>query len=328
MQMECMPQDVLLGVMSFLHVEGVCRVAATSHKLHATCASPALWEALCGRDFDPREEDRLNPFSAMTYAARLRRIRSRQAARAQTRDRIRSLQIAGLSQAALGWRLAAVAIAGLVLLPYLLLLAFVALVAAKLDFDSLGLSWLGGWAAAFLPAWLLVAILAAWLLFLGYLAVMNASITDRSSWYGQLGRLSWLPCQGFVTSVIPARPAAAALAFAVASFLAIQLGLLCAKISLAGTVSSFKWGWVALPLWLAIAALAAGSVASLRGLSRDGLRGLAAAWGIIGCPIVIAAIVLVVALDTGSSESADSAQSSGLGIPLRLVLIPLWALGG
>lgn len=316
--MEALIADPLLRVLSFLSAAEIGRCACTSSRLAAACTAPEVWQSLLARDFDPGSEDRLTACSAAAYSARVNRFRAQLAARARIRDRFELMQQAAKTQTAVGLNLSAVGIAGAVLSPYVLLLALVASVAATLDAGGGG-QVVGGWAVTLLPAWLLVAISCGWVALVGCLARANPALVDTSPWFGQLGRLSGLPCHGAIVAVVRGRPIIAAAVCIFSTLVFAQICLLCARISVADP-GAFTWALTALPFWLLAVGLAAGSVAALRMLSREKITMLAAAWCVVGCPVIITAVLLVVALDTASAD--------GLGIPLRLVLVPLWAVGG
>lgn len=312
-----LPSDALLHILAFLPLADLARVRSTSSVMRATCNSAALWHLLLRRDFD-EPIDSVEEHAASSYQARSMRHRARITARSRLRDRLNAVNLLVRSQVALGYLLSAIGIGVAVLLPLFLLLAFLVSVAVSLDTSSASTTSLSSstsWGIAFLPGWLFVSLFTGWILFLGCLAWSDSSIPESSVWHGQLARLSWLPCHGAVTFALPRRPIAAALACVMMLLLALQVALVCFKIS--SSSNEFKWVYVALPLWATTGIMAAGSIGIGR-LSRDSWPVIAGIWGIVG-PVIITLAVLVASLDTGVD---------GFGIPLQLVLIPLWTIAG
>lgn len=314
--MEALLADSQLGVLSFLSARDVGRCACASSQLAAACAAPEVWRVLLSRDFDPGAEEHAAVCSAAAYRARASRFRAQLASHSQVRKRHLALQRAAKAQATLGLSLTAVGIFSAVLSPYVLLLALLVSVAVAADASALPE---GRWALTLVPAWLLAVTSCSWVVLIGYLAKTNATLAETSPWFGQLGRLSWLPCHGAISAVARGRPITAAAVCSLATLVIFQIALICARISVVDP-GAFTWAWTASPLWLAISGLAIGSAVISRSLSRKGVGILAAAWCAIGCPLIATAALLVAALDTSSGGE--------LGIPLRLVLVPLWIVAG
>lgn len=333
-----LPPDLLHHVLTYVPAPDIARASTASRAFHAIANASALWKLLFINDFDISAHDvyLLNDDAKGSYAQRVRARRQRLDALSRMRVTHAANEVAQRGGDAVSAYINAWNICTFLLLPFILILIFFALLSARLD-GTVALSWvrvfsplfvLGGLLAlSFLVAAIVVVCAQRHAMMAEHMVGPRYSVSSSSSasvWARvNLDTLAWAPPISILRSISAVdhpfawrvRPVLYAhVALFVLAMLLVPVGL-CLKLDAGGA----SWGLALAPVWVSVALFCCAGCAGWLHNARQN-EGVVSAYigsvALLACPAVIAAALVAVAAD-------------GLrAIPLQQAFAPLWiALG-